>query len=129
MAWGSSSVGARGCVALGLRDGAVVGECVERHALLAQSRVLRASESRNHPTLVWIEKISIGRSNVDLRRSERSAAQHFLTDEPLVIVFIEVRFESRIRRVIRSRPLPNIANHLMTAKRSLSVGKRADRSY
>src|SRR5260221_7353963 len=80
--------------------------------------LLCTPKSRDHPTLVRIEKISISRSNVDLRGRERSAAQHLLTDEPLIVVLIEVRFESRIRRVIRSRPLPNIANHLMTAKRS-----------
>src|ERR1051325_3967426 len=96
---------------------------------LSPGSLFRAAETRDHPTLVRIKKVPISRANMDLRCGKRSAAQDFLPDKPLVIVLIEIRFKSRIRRVVRSRPLPNIANHLMTPKRSLTGGKRADRRH
>src|ERR1041385_3960726 len=58
--------------------------------------LLRASESRNHPTLVWIKEISISRSDMHARRRERSATQDLLPDKPLVVVFVEIVFESRV---------------------------------
>ena len=66
----------------------------------AMSRVLGTSEPRDHPTFMRIEKVSVRRANVNPGRRERAAAEHFLTDKPLVIVFIEFGFEAGIRRVI-----------------------------
>src|ERR1051325_4723923 len=89
--------------------------------------LLRASESCDHPAFVRIEEVSIRRPDMNLWSGKRSAAQDFLADEPFVVVFVKVRFESRIRNVIGNRPLPNIADHLMQALCGLAIGKCANR--
>jgi hypothetical protein len=37
-----------------------------------------------------MEKVSVRRSDVQLRRGKRAAAQNFLIDEPLVVVFVKL---------------------------------------
>jgi hypothetical protein len=39
---------------------------------------------------VGVEEISIRRSDVQLGRGERAAAQDFLVDEPFVVVFVKL---------------------------------------
>src|SRR6266852_277500 len=62
------------------------------------------------------------------RRRERTAAQNLLADKPFVVVLVEVGFESGIRRVVRSRPFPGVANHLLTAVSALPLRECADGS-
>src|SRR2546426_534414 len=88
--------------------------------------VLRTAEAGHHPALVRVEEVAVGRADVKLRRGERAAPKHFLIDEPLVVVFIELGLESGIGDIIRSRPFPSVANHLVTAISILPLGKRAN---
>src|SRR5260370_41303117 len=62
------------------------------------------------------------------RRRERTAAQNLLADKPFIVVLVKVGFESGVRRVIRSRPFPGVANHLLTAVSALALRECADRS-
>jgi len=73
-----------------------------------------------------MKEISVGRTNMQLRRCEGTAAQDLLIYKPLVVVFIKLRLESGIRNVIGGRPLPNIADHLVTAERVCAVRVRAN---
>src|SRR5438445_12217650 len=97
------------------------------HRLKSMLLVLRAAKSADHPALVRIEKVSVGSANVRAWRCKRAAAQDLLTDKPFVVVFVELGFESWIRRVIRSSPLPCVANHLLATVSILTFGKCADR--
>src|SRR5262245_37215901 len=72
-----------------------------------------------------MEEVSIGRSDVNLRRGERSAAQHLLSDEPFVVVLVEFGFEAGEWGVIGCRPLPNVADHLVTAVGAAALRHRA----
>src|SRR5262245_48472960 len=63
------------------------------------------------------------------RGGERTAPQYFLSHKPFVVVFVKFGAEAGIRHVIRTRPFPNVANHLMSAVCALSAGKGADRRY
>src|SRR5438132_13324355 len=74
-----------------------------------------------------IEKVSIGRADVHARRGERAAAQDLLPDKPLVVVFVELGFESGIRGVIRSRPFTHIHNHVLTSVSALAQRVSANR--
>lgn len=73
-----------------------------------------------------VKEVAVGRADVRLRRRVRTAAQDLLVDEPLVVVFIKLGFEPRVGNVIRSCPLPNVANHLLTAIAVLPFGKSAN---
>ena len=64
---------------------------------------------------------------MQLRCGERAAAQDFLIDEPLVVVFVKLGFESRIGNVIGGGPLPDIPNHLVTTKEILAAGESTNR--
>src|SRR5262245_25462672 len=64
-----------------------------------------------------------------LRSGERTASQYFLSDKPFVVVFVKFGSEARIRYVIRTRPFPDVADHLMSAVCGLSAGKGADRRH
>src|SRR5712692_663779 len=100
-----------------------------RSSVLQESRILRAAKASDHPALVRIEKVSIGRANMPAWRRERAAAQNLLTDKPLVVVFVEVGFESGIRRVVGSRPFPHVANHLLATVSAFAFRECADRSH
>src|SRR5215471_3637405 len=89
----------------------------------------RATEPRDHPSFRRMKEVSIGRSDVNLRRGERSAAQRLLPDEPFVVVFVEFGFEAGIRDVIRRRPFPNVADHLVTTVGASALWRPAYRSY
>src|SRR5712692_880563 len=99
-----------------------------RSSVLKSSRILRAAKASDHPALVRIEKVSIGRANMPAWSRERAAAQNLLTDKPLVVVLVELGFESGIRRVVGSRPLPHVANHLLAAVGALAIGVSTNRS-
>src|SRR5713226_5222188 len=97
--------------------------------MLKSSRILRAAKASDHPALVRIEKVSIGRANMPAWRRERAAAQNLLADKQLDVVFVELGFESGIRRVVGSRPLPHVANHLLAAVSAFAFRECADRSH
>ena len=62
--------------------------------------VFRTAKPTDHPALVRIEKVSISRADMKARSGERATAQNLLTDEPLVVVFVELGFEAGIRHVV-----------------------------
>src|SRR6185369_13845317 len=86
----------------------------------------RTPKSRRHPPLVGVKEVSVCRSDMQLRRGKRAAEQDLLIDEPLVVVFVKLGFESRIRHVVGSGPLPNVANHLLAAVSVRAFRKGAD---
>src|ERR1044072_6986060 len=87
------------------------------------------AETGDHPAFVRVKEVSVSRSDMRLRRGKRTAAQNFLIDEPLVVVFVKLRLESGIRHVIGDSPLPHVANHLLATVRVLAVRKRSHRRY
>ena len=98
-------------------------------SLICGLHVTRTAEAGEHPAFVRVKEVSVRRSDVQLRRGKRTAAQNLLIDEPLVVVFVKLRLESWIRHVIRGRPFPNVANHLLATVRVGAIGKRTYRSY
>ena len=52
--------------------------------------IFRATKSGNHPALVRIEKVAIGRADVRPRCGERTATQDLLAHEPFVVVFVKL---------------------------------------
>src|SRR5512143_322728 len=75
-----------------------------------------------------MKEIPVGRPNVILRRCVRPPPEHLLADKPLVVVFIEFRFEPWIGNIVRGSPLPDVADHLIAPVRALAAGKRAYRA-
>src|SRR5262249_677357 len=75
---------------------------------------------------VRMEEITVCRANMELWCCKRSASQHLLIHEPLVVVFVKLRLETRVRTIIGASPFPDVANHLMTAVCILAFGKSSN---
>src|SRR6266496_994033 len=71
-----------------------------------------------------MKEIPVGRAYVILRCRVRAAPKDFLADEPLIVVFVELGFESGIGNVVRGSPFPDIADHLIATVGALTFRVR-----
>src|SRR5262245_1480259 len=62
------------------------------------------------------------------RRSKAPAPKDFLADEPFVVVFVKLRFEAGIGRIIRYGPFPHVADHLVASIGAPALWKSANLS-